>query len=390
MQSTIAEPTLPIPNLLHVFATIPDPRTRRGRRYSLAALLTIAVAGILANHTSVLAIAEWAAALRGHARTRLGLRPGMAPHQTTFARLFRRIDPAALTIALTHAFDPRRPAVLPPRGSQGIALDGKTHRRRWAMAPTSGTPIHAVSLVDHVRGVILAHHPIMAAQGETEASVAAALVQRLSWTGRVLTGDALHGHAALCMTVLAAGGDYLFPVKGNQPTLLQEIQWLFAEPALLDDQRTAETISCGHGRREHRQIVVSTDLAGYSRWPGLAQVFQITRTWTDGQGKEHREVSFGVTSLPPTAADAARLLAVKRGHWTIENRVHYVKDVSLGEDASAMRADHGPRVLALLRDSVLNLLRLGGHRSVAAALRHYSRNPQAVLALVGVLRSENA
>ena len=84
------------------------------------------------------------------------------------------------------------------------------------------------------------------------------------------------------------------------------------------------------------------------------------------------------------------MLAVKRGHWTIENRVHYVKDVSLGEDASAIRADHGPCVMALLRDCVLNLLRLGGHRSVAAALRQYSRTPHAALALVGVLRSENA
>jgi hypothetical protein len=156
MQSTIADLTLPIPNLFRVFATIPDPRTRRGRRYSVATLLTIAVAGIVSNHTSILAIAEWAASLRGHARTRLGLPPSATPHQTTFARLFRRIDSAAVTIALTHAFDPRHPMVLPPRGQTGIALDGKTHRRRLALAPTGGSPIHTVSLVDHVRGIILA------------------------------------------------------------------------------------------------------------------------------------------------------------------------------------------------------------------------------------------
>lgn len=390
MQSTTADPRLPIPNLLQVFATIPDPRTARGRRYSVAALLTIAVAGILANHTSILAIAEWATSLRGHARTRLGLPPAATPHQTTFARLFRRLDPAAVTIALTQAFDPRRPTVLPPRGQTGIALDGKTHRRRLALAPTGGSPIHAVSLVDHVRGIILAQQPVAAATGATESSVALPLVAQIDWVGRVLTGDALHCQTALCTAVLAAGGDYLLRVKANQPRLLQDIQWLFAEPALLDDHRTAQTIQRGHGRRELRQIVVSSDLAGYSRWPALAQVFRITRTWWTADGTRHRAVRYGITSLPATVSSATQLLRLFQGHWTIENRVHYVKDVTLGEDASPIHRDHGPDVLAILRDSALNLLRLAGHRSVAAALRLYSRDSRAVLTLVGVLRAENA
>jgi len=388
MQSTTVDPTLPIPNLLRVFATVPDPRTCRGRRYSVATLLTIAVAGILANHTSVLAIAEWAATVRGYARARLGLPAAATPHQTTFARLFRRIDPAAVTIALTQAFDPRRPMVLPPRGQTGIALDGKTHRRRRALARTSGAPIHMVSLVDHVRGIILAQQPVTA--GASEASMTLPLIAQISWTGRVLTGDALHCQTALCTAVIAAGGDYLLRVKANQPRLFQDIQWLFAEPEQLDDQRTAQVIQRGHGRREHRQIVVSSDLAGYSPWPALAQVFRITRTWWTADGTKRSAIRYGITSLPASSGSAADLLRLFQGHWTIENRVHYVKDQALGEDASPIYRDHGPDVMAILRDSALNLIRRAGHRSVAAALRHYSRDSRAALTLVGVLRSENA
>ena len=195
---------------------------------------------------------------------------------------------------------------------------------------------------------------------------------------------------AFCQAVIDAGGDYLLSVKANQPTLLRDIQWLFVEPHLLDDLRTARTVNKGHGRIEERVLRVSSDLADYSRWPGLAQVFERTRTWQDAAGCRHQATSYGITSLPAPVADAARILGLKRGHWTIGNRVHWVKDEVLGEDASRIRCDHGPSVMAMLRDTVLNLVRRAGHTSVAAALRTYSRDPLAALALVGCRVAEHA
>jgi len=157
-------------------------------------------------------------------------------------------------------------------------------------------------------------------------------------------------------------------VKANQPALLRDIEWLFRDPTLLDDLRTARSVSKGHGRLEERRIRVSSDLAGYSRWPGPAQVFELRRTWQDARGRQQTAVRDGVTSLPARGANADRLLALKREHWTIENRLHWVKDQVLGEDARRVRCDHGPAMLALLRDSVLNLIRQSGQ---TPSRRHY-------------------
>lgn len=386
MQST----TPPLPSMAHAFhqlvAEIPDPRSPRGRRYPFRAFLTAATAAMLANHRSILAIAEWTAALCPAAKQALGLPPGAAPHQTTFARLFRRFDPTLLAQLLTAAHHPRCAQELPARGSQGVAMDGKAQRGRRTLA---GPPVHAVSLVTHDTAAVLAQTPLTAPT-DSEAAVVLPLLAQVPWQGRVLTGDALYCQTAFCQTVIAAGGDYLLSVKANQPTLLRDIQWLFAEPRLLDDLRTARTVSKGHGRIEERVIRVSSDLADYSRWPGLAQVFELTRTWQDAAGCRHQATSYGVTSLPAHVADALRILGLKRGHWTIENRVHWIKDEVLGEDASRIRCDHGPSVMALLRDTVLNLIRRAGHSSVAAALRAYSRDPHAALALVGCRVAEHA
>ena len=118
-------------------------------------------------------------------------------------------------------------------------------------------------------------------------------------------------------------------------------------------------------------------------------MFMVERVWQE-RGKEHASVCFGITSLPVTVADAPRLLALKRDHWGIENGLHYVKDVTLGEDASMVRVGQGPNVLALLRDIALNLLRATGCRTIAAQLRHHCRCPDALLAFLGLPLPQHA
>jgi len=137
-------------------------------------------------------------------------------------------------------------------------------------------------------------------------------------------------------------GDYLLVVKGNQPTLHTDLALLFDPPATvpaapLSDRREAATLERGHGRTHYRRhLVASTDLNQYLDWPGVAQVFRLERTWRE-RGRPKRQVHYGRTSLPPADADAARLLALRRGHWPIENALHYTKDVTLGEDRSLVR-----------------------------------------------------
>jgi predicted transposase YbfD/YdcC len=203
----------------------------------------------------------------------------------------------------------------------------------------------------------------------------------------VLTGDALFCQRALCAQVLAARGDYLLLVKANQGTLYRDIQLLCDPPATvpaapLTDRRVARTVERGHGRTlERREFVASTDLTDYLDWPGARQVFRLERSWREqGQGK--RALHYGITSLAPELADPARLLALRRGHWTIENRLHRRKDVTFGEDASLIHVGAGPTVMALLRDAAVSLLHRTGVRRVASRLRTHSQHPERAVALV--------
>ena len=383
--------------LLAAFAAVPDPRRARGRRFPLAALLALAVAALLSDQRSVLAIAQWGARQRPAVLRALGFGDGRVPHQSTLQRLFRKLDAGALSAAVGAALAAAVPAPN-GRGSQGVALDGKAQRGRLAFAAAGGATVHALSAYLHEADVVLAQAEIRstAEKAEAELTVAPVLVARVAWPGRVLTGDALFCQRSLLRQVLAAGGDYLVLVRENQPTLYQDIALLFdpppdqPAPLPLLDRREATTLEKGHGRtHDRRHLIASTDLNAHCPWPGLAQVFRLERTWR-AAGGVHRQVSYGITSLPPEAADAARLLALKRGHWRIENRLHRAKDVTLGEDASTVRLAAGPMVLAILRDTALSLLRVAGCRAVAARLRHYAQSPAQAVALLAPPRAENA
>jgi len=391
---TVAPPPA---DLLAAFAAVPDPRRAQGRRFALPAILALAVAALLANHLSVLAIAQWGARQRPAVLHAMGFPDGAVPHQSTLQRLFRALDPAALSAAVGGYFATALPAPR-RRGGQGVAIDGKAQRGRLAFAATAGGTVHALTAYSHDAGVVLAQQEIRstAAKIEAELTVAPALLARLDWRGRVMTGDALFCQRHLCAQLRAAGGDYLLLVKENQPALHRDLALLFDPPAdapappPLLDRREAVTVEKGHGRtHDRRRLVASTDLTGYLDWPGLAQVFRLERTWRE-RGLPKRARHYGITSLPPVDADPARLLALKRGHWRIENGLHYRKDVVFGEDRCQARLGAGPMVLALLRDTALSLLHLTGCRNVAARLRDYGQHPDAAVALLRRPATQNA
>jgi predicted transposase YbfD/YdcC len=374
-------------SLLAAFATIPDSRCRQGRRFSLAAILALAVSAILSKHLSVLAIGEWGCSQHPDLLRELGFERGVAPHQSTVHRVFAKLDPHSLSSALERHFG-RLATPAASRGTQGVAIDGKAQRGRLAFDPEDG-PVHALSAFLHDQGIVLAQEPIQTngqiEKAEAELTVAPQLIKRIDWRGRVMTGDALFCQRNLCKEVIDGGGDYLLIVKENQPTLLDDIRSLFDLPIPclpLDDQREAQTVDNGHGRhRDTRRLIASTDLVGYSDWPSLAQVFRLERTWQE-HGKTKEEVQYGITSLPADVSDAGRLLALKRGHWQIENCLHYPKDVTLGEDRSLVHLGNGPSVMAMLRDASISLIRHSGYRTIASRLRYHSCNPHEAAALL--------
>jgi predicted transposase YbfD/YdcC len=392
--------TLTLSELVAAFACVPDPRRCQGRRFPLAALLALALVAILSNHLSLLAIAQWGRRQSPTVLAALGFMDDRTPHQSTLHRLFRHLDPLPFAAALTTCFAPMPMGEPPARGSRGIAFDGKAQRGRLACADHAAYPVHMLTALLHEHALVLAQMPLdhTGEKAEAERTAAPTLIARLDWAGGVFTGDALYADTDMCTAVRDADGDYLVIVKENQALMLRAITTLFASRADLVlraaslpplDMRAATAVEKGHGRLEVRQLVASCELNDYLDWPGLAQVLRIERTWW-AHGKRHEAVRYAITSLPAEVADAPRLLALVRGHWQIENGLHYVKDVTLGEDRSLVHKGNGPSIMAILRDTVVSLLHWAGWRTIAERLRFYSGNVHAALAFLGVPLIQNA
>lgn len=388
-----SNPKTTFDNLTNAFDSITDPRQLHNRTYSLTSLLLALCAAILCNHLSVLAAAEWLADQTLQVKQALGFTDGKTPHQSTFHRALKKIDVGLLEAALTNYFDPKIVGQWRPRASQSVAIDGKCQRGRLPFEVQTGTPCHLLSAFCQQMGQVLTQVAIE--NKEAELTVAPELISQLDWQGRVLTGDAMFCQRKICSQVFEAGGDYLLIVKANQATLQDNITQLFEPPSQREVERVgfeaptplditqAKQLTKGHGRIEIREIKVSAELADYVNWPYLAQVFELKREWYC-KGGWHSEVHLGISSLPATIADPLDLLRLKRGHWGIENKLHWVKDVVLGEDKSTIHLGTGPQVVGAIRNTVLNVLRKAGHSKISAQLRRNSRNPIHALTLLGI------
>lgn len=395
---------LNLDHLKNLLEQLADPREGHpNHQYPLSAMLLAALMALLSNHLNELAIAQWLADQPLAFRRALGFRDAKCPHQTTFHRLFSRLALPPLETALTGVFTPKTVGVLPQRGSEGVAIDGKVQRTRAKFKNErdelsgKGTPCHLLSLFSHLLGIVLAQSSIESK--EAELTVAPDLIRQIEWLGRVLTGDAIFCQRNLCRQVVEAGGDYFFAVKSNQPNLEDAIRLLFEPPSPAELARdgweapapleisTGKLAEVGHGRVEVRQIQASSELAEYANWPYLAQVVEIKRYWHYEQAGvciDQSESWLGVTSLPAEVADLKRLLELKREHWGIENKLHWVRDVVFGEDKSTLHKGSGPQLLAILRNLALNLLRLAGIERITETLRKFSRKAERAFSFLGV------
>jgi predicted transposase YbfD/YdcC len=220
------------------------------------------------------------------------------------------------------------------------------------------------------------------AEHDAELRVAPQVLAALPLAGRLVTGDALYCQRSLCRQIRAQGGHYLVVVKENQPTLFADIALLFADPPPQEHFALARQQNRHGDRQEVRTLWASSALGEYLDWPGAAQVCKVERVVSQ-HGRMTSETRLAITSLPATAS-AAALLRFFRGHWSIENRLHYVRDVTLGEDASQVRTGAAPEVMAALRNVVLALLRHAGSTNIAATLRQNAWQSGAGLRLLGI------
>jgi predicted transposase YbfD/YdcC len=330
-------------------------------RYRLAVILGLAVCAVLAGARSFTAIAEWAADADQDTLRGLGV-TGAVPSESTFRRTLQRLDADAFD-DLAGQWAARRTAPGPGR-RRVIAVDGKTLRGSGHGGEDSR---HLLAAFDHAHGVVLGQVDVGAKTNEIP--LFTALLDRLGIADAVITADALHAQRDHATYLAGRGAHYLLIVKRNQPSLhaqLAALPWRDVPKAYDKRER-------GHGRTERRTLKVTAVAAGLA-FPHATQAIQIVRR-RKLKGKWSRQTCYAVTSLTVTQATYAQLAAIIRGHWGIEDRLHWVRDLDFGEDRSQVRTASGPRIMASLRNLAITILRLSGAASIAAALRYHDRRP---------------
>lgn len=205
----------------------------------------------------------------------------------------------------------------------------------------------------------------------------------MNLNGMLATADAAHCQHATAEAIVASGGDYLLTLKANQAALLQAVAPLLSGPDTDWTEHRYDSTDRGHGRTEHRSVRVAP--AAGIEFPHAANVFRTVRYTggLDGQ-RTTKQVVYGITSLTSHDADPAEVAAHQRGHWSIENGLHYVRDVTFDEDHSQVRTGHAPQNLAALRNLAIDTFRAAGHVNIAHARRHHTHNYTRVLDLYGL------
>lgn len=384
-------------SIYQVLAGVSDGRAKRGRRYVAAVGLTILLLAKLAGEKSLSGIAEWARLRQAWLAEQLALKRGKLPCANTYRYLCEHINLAELNAALGQCFAPAASAsaepppvigearLAPPAARPLIhfALDGKSLRGTRRSGCDPKTTVHVVGLYN-VSAQAMWRQETVAGKGQ-ERAAASRLIAPLELHSCVVSADALHTQPKWAQAICDRGGAYLLIAKRNQAELHAAIALLFSQPLrpCLFPEQQAHSVDKQHGRLEVRHLRVSRELSTYlaPRWPQVAQVFQVERLSTR-HGKTTQEFAYGLTSLPAADLPPADLLALIRAHWHIENRVHWRRDVTLGEDACHVTTGQVPQVLAALNNTVLALVDHLRLPNLAQAIRQFAAAPAKALDLL--------
>ena len=383
-------------HLLTMLAEVPDPRKKKGRRHPLVSMLALTVVGLLCGQRSYTQIAKWAR-LHPDLPDALGFTAKQTPAASTFHYLFRRLDIIAVEKTLTQ-WTTQTLASLPISTSdlKGFAIDGKTLGNSHA---EDARRTHLLSILCHQWGIPLAEYAV--SEKTNEIPVSLELLKAFDIAGLVITTDALLTQRKFCQQILDHHADYCLPVKANQKQLYMDIRDLFApfeetDPPEVEHRRfenlhaevgadlqTQTDVETAKGRITTRTLTASTLLTEHTDWPGLQQVYQYTTHQVyQNTGEIKCHVQYGITSLTPQRASAADLLKRRREHWTIENRLHWVRDVVFDEDASTVRTGVLPQVMAALRNTAISVLRFTEHTKITDALQLFAAKPKLAVNLI--------
>jgi predicted transposase YbfD/YdcC len=340
--------------LLDHFAAVEDPRDVRRILHPLPEVLLLVVCGTIADCDDYEDIAAWGAAHLDFLRRHLPYEHGV-PGERWLTILMNRVNPALFAAAFAAWVRESWPG----RASL-VAIDGKTSRRSHDRS-TGAVPLHLVSAFATTARLVLAAEAVP--DKANELAAIPPLLERLGaeggLKGALVSIDAIATNADVAEAITGQGADYLLAVKANQPSLRAEVEAAFAEAGELE---THADLDKGHGRIEERRTSVLREfdwLDGARRFPGElrlpgAACLVRAETRVEAKGKTRTETRFFISSRALTPAEAAEAI---RGHWAIENRLHWVLDVTFADDQSRLRKGHGARNMATVRHFALNLVR---------------------------------
>lgn len=369
-------------SLFAALAKLQDRRDARGLRYALVTVLVFIVLAKLCGEDHLRGIAQWVELRKDVLAEALGLAKPQAPHATTYSRVLNKaIDIHVFEQVVSDFFRHQREA----GRSTLINLDGKTMRATIPEGRTKG--VHLLSAYLPEEGWVM--FQVKVGSHENEIPAAKRVIKQLDLRGKVVTGDALLAQRELSVAIVEGAGDYVWTVKGNQGQLQRDIEVLFEPESCTGgfspchkDFQTAVTRGKGHGRRERRTLTSSSMLKEYVEWPGCEQVFRLRRRFVRiSDDRVFEEVSYGVSSLTREEANADRLLELVRGHWGIENGLHFRRDDTLKEDRCRLKGQ-GAQAMAVINNLVLGLLRHASFETLPDARRYYAANLPAAVALV--------
>jgi len=361
------------------FADLKDPRIDRTRRYELLDIVVIAVCAVICGAEGWVDIANYGVSKYEWLKTFLELPEGIPSHDT-FRRVFCLLDPQAFQACFQSWID----ALSAGLGLKRVAIDGKTLRRSFDRA-TGKTALHLVSAWATEQHLVLGQVAVDSKSNEITAIPK--LLALLDVSGAIVTIDAMGCQKEIAATIREGGGDYVLTVKDNQPHLLEDIQCCF-EQALDNDfvgLQHSEHIEVykGHGRVETHHVYTILHPEGIrdlALWKDLKAITLICSERQEKGKEDTVELRYYIGSKAAKAAAYARYV---RGHWGIENGLHWVLDVSFDEDQSRMRTDHSAENMALLRRLALSLLKQhGGKGSIRGKRKQSGWNDQVLVEIL--------
>jgi len=356
----------PTVSIRQCFADVSDPRREHRRLHRLWDIIAITICAVVGNADSWVEVARYGVRKRAWLETFLELPNGIPSHDT-FNRVFALLDPTALQQGFGHWME----ALVEATAGRLVAIDGKTLRHSFDRADGKG-PLHLVSAWASENRLVLGQYPVDSKSNEITAIPE--LIQMLDLSGAIVTIDAMGCQKEIAAGLDDAGADYVLALKGNQETLYADVQQVFLDGLEYDfaglEHHEYQTVDDNHGRAETRTyhiVPAPKELKQrHADWQGLRSLGMEFSECQVGEQEATCETRFFISSLAPRVKTFARAV---RGHWGIENSLHWVLDISFREDDSRLRKDHGPENLALLRRLAVSLLHQEDTRKVGVACK---------------------